>query len=321
MQNISSKHDIIVAANNLKNIIFETPIINSLLIDDMLRMKVFFKCENLQHTGSFKFRGAFNAVSNVNLHDKKRGIVSFSSGNHGQAMSLACKILKYDSTILMPIDAPLIKINGAKYYGSNVIFYNRYTDDREKISQDIILEKGFSLISPYDNNDVISGAGTIAKEIFEKIKNIDAIMIPLGGGSLLSGCATYIRSINSKCKIYGIEPENGNDGQISFRNKSLTKINVPNTIADGAQTQQIGYKNFEIIKKYVDDIFTVKDSEIINAMNIIAQYSKLIVEPTGAMGLAFLLKHKEKFFHKNVVIILSGGNIDINKFCQLINKN
>lgn len=313
--------DIIRAYKNINNRVYKTPVLTSSIINKILGLNIFFKCENLQHTGSFKFRGALNAVSELNLNKDHKNIISYSSGNHGLALAFASKIFNYKSTILMPHNAPLIKIKAAESYGGKILFYNRYSDDREKISRNLAELNNLNFISPYNNNEVIAGAGTVSKELFETIEQLDIIFVPLGGGSLLAGTAIFVKKINPKCKVYGIEPEEGNDGQISLKTGLLTKINVPETISDGAQTQQIGVKNFKIIQSHVDDIFTVSDSQIINAMRIIAEHVKMIVEPTGCMGLAYLLDNKNKYANKKVGNILSGGNIDINRFFELIKNS
>ncbi|AGF46642.1 threonine dehydratase [Candidatus Kinetoplastibacterium desouzaii TCC079E] len=316
---IPSFQEILQASKRIANYVYKTPVLTSEEINNKFGANFFFKCENMQRTNAFKFRGALNALAKLNDKQKKIGVVTFSSGNHAKAIALASDILGVNATIIVPNDAPKTKINTAKQHKNcNFILYNRYNDNREEILNKFVKQNKLIPISSYDNNDVIAGSGTVLKELFEEISNLDAIFIGLGGGGLLAGSSIVMNSILPKCKIYGAEPETGNDGQISFQTGILTKIDTPNTIADGAQTQCLGKSNFAIIKKYVENILTVSDSELINCMYILANELKIISEPTGCLGFAASLKIIEQLQNKRIGVIITGGNVDLENFWSLI---
>ena len=287
-------------------------------VNEELGAQVFFKCENLQRMGAFKFRGAFNALSKFSPAQRKAGVVAFSSGNHAQAIALSARLLGIPATIVMPHDAPVAKVAATKGYGGNVVLYDRYTEDREQIGSDLADKHGLTLIPPYDHPDVIAGQGTAAKELIEEVGPLDAFFAPLGGGGLLSGSALALRALSPDCQIYGVEPEAGNDGQQSFRSGSIVHIDTPRTIADGAQTQHLGNLTFPIIQRDVNDVLTASDSELVACMSFIASRMKLIVEPTGCLGLAAARQMKESLQGKRIGILLSGGNIDMERFAQLL---
>ncbi|AFZ83436.1 threonine dehydratase [Candidatus Kinetoplastibacterium blastocrithidii TCC012E] len=313
--------DIAKSAERISNYIYKTPILVSHEINEKFGANFFFKCENLQRTGSFKFRGAINALKQLNSDHCSTVVATFSSGNHAKAMAMSSKILNVKSIILMPLDAPLAKLESTRKYANKVILYDRYVDKREKLLKNIVETYGAIPISSYDDYNVILGAGTVCKEFFEEIKNLDAIFIGLGGGGLLAGSSLIGRKLASNCKIYGVEPQFANDGQQSFNSGKLVKIETPKTIADGAQTQCLGKKTFNIIKKYVDDIVTVTDDQIIEGMKIAANYLKLIVEPTGCLGLAAAINNHGALNNKNIGVILTGSNIDMERFCYLTNAS
>jgi threonine dehydratase len=287
-------------------------------VNKELDAEVFFKCENFQRMGAFKFRGAFNALSRFNEEQRRIGVVTFSSGNHAQAIALSASLLGMPATIVMPHDAPAAKVAATKGYGGNVVIYDRYKDDREQIGRDLAQKHGLTLIPPYDHPDVIAGQGTAAKELFEEVGQLDAFFVSLGGGGLLSGSALATRALAPDCKLYGVEPEAGNDGQQSFRSGSIVHIETPKTIADGAQTQHLGNYTFPIIQRDVDDILTVTDEQLVGCMRFFASRMKLVVEPTGCLGFAAARNMKAGLSGKRVGVLISGGNVDLDRFCSLL---
>ncbi|GAA4321204.1 threo-3-hydroxy-L-aspartate ammonia-lyase [Pigmentiphaga soli] len=310
--------DVEAAAGRLAGYAHKTPVNTSRTLNEMTGAQVFIKCENFQRMGAFKFRGAFNALAKFTPEQRKAGVVTFSSGNHAQGIALSAKLLDVPATIVMPHDAPAAKVAATKGYGAEVIVYNRYEEDREAIGRRLAAERGLTLIPPYDHPDVLTGQGTAAKELFEEAGPLDALFVPLGGGGLLSGTALSTRALAPGCELYGVEPEAGNDGQQSFRSGAIVHIDTPVTIADGAQTQHLGNYTFGIIKRDVDDILTASDRELVDAMRFFAERMKMIVEPTGCLGLAAALKHKDALKGKRVGVIVSGGNVDLQRFCQLV---
>ncbi|AGF48109.1 threonine dehydratase [Candidatus Kinetoplastibacterium oncopeltii TCC290E] len=311
--------DIAKSSERIFGYIYKTPILVSHEINEKFGANFFFKCENMQKTGSFKFRGAINALEQLNDTQRNNGVATFSSGNHAKAIALSSKILNIKSIILMPIDAPLAKLEYTRKYANEVILYDRYIDKREDLLKNLVSKYGVTPISSYDNYNVISGAGTVCKEFLEEIKNLDAIFVGLGGGGLLAGSSLSKRALAKNCKIYGVEPILANDGQQSFKLGSLVRIETPKTIADGAQTQCLGEKTFNIIRKYVDDIVTVTDEQIIYSMKIASNYLKLIVEPTGCLGFAAAINNLKTLNNKNIGIVLTGSNIDMKNFYSLTN--
>ena len=287
-------------------------------VNDELGAELFFKCENFQRMGAFKFRGAFNALSRFDDRQRRAGVVTFSSGNHAQAIALSARILGLPATILMPDDAPASKAAATRGYGGNVVVYDRYNEDREAIGKKLAEEQGMTLIPPYDHPDVIAGQGTAAMELFDEVGPLDALFVPLGGGGLLSGSALAARALSPECRLYGVEPEAGNDGQQSLRSGAVVHIDTPRTIADGAQTQHLGAYTFAIIKRDVDDIFTATDAELIECMRFLAARMKIVAEPTGCLGFAAARKLKSGLKGKRVGIVISGGNIDLERFTSLL---
>ncbi|KVP77312.1 threo-3-hydroxy-L-aspartate ammonia-lyase [Burkholderia ubonensis] len=306
------------AATRIAGIAHRTPVHTSRTLNQLIGAEVFVKCENFQRMGAFKFRGAFNALSKFSPEQRKAGVVAFSSGNHAQGIALSAQILGIPATIVMPHDAPASKIAATKGYGADVVVYDRYAEDREAIGRRLADEQGLTLIPPYDHPDVLAGQGTAAKELFDEVGALDALFVPMGGGGLLSGTALSTRALAPQCELYGVEPEAGNDGQRSLRSGQIVHIDTPKTIADGAQTQHIGNYTFAIIKRDVNDILTASDADLVNAMKFFATRMKMIVEPTGCLGLAAALNAKESLKGKRVGIIVSGGNIDLERFCSLV---
>jgi threonine dehydratase len=310
--------DVISAAVRLQGHAHRTPVLRSRSADAELGAQLFFKCENLQRMGAFKFRGAFNALSNFDDQQRRAGVVTFSSGNHAQAIALAARLLGIKATILMPHDAPQAKVAATRGYGGIVVVYNRYSEDREQIGRTLAEEQGMTLIPPYDHPDVIAGQGTAALELFDEVGELDAMFVCLGGGGLLSGSALAARALSPGCKLYGVEPEAGNDGQQSFRSGAIVHIDTPHTIADGAQTQHLGQYTFAIIRRDVDDIVTVSDAQLVDAMRFFAERMKLVVEPTGCLGFAAARALKDQLAGQRVGVIVSGGNVDVARFGELL---
>lgn len=310
--------DVAAAAERIKDFINKTPVLTSRTVNNEFEAEVLFKCENFQRVGAFKFRGAMNALLQFNETQKKAGVVAFSSGNHAQAIALSSKILGIPATIIMPKDAPAAKMAATREYGGNIVEFDRYTEDREKIGKEIAEKNGLTLIPSYDHPHVIAGQGTAAKELFEEVGDLDYLFVCLGGGGLLAGSALSARQLSPNCKIYGVEPALGNDGQMSFRKGEIVHIDTPPTIADGAQTQYLGKLTFPIIQQKVDDILTVTDEELINAMKFFAERMKMVVEPTGCLGFAAARNLKDELKGKRIGIIISGGNVDISKYAEFL---
>ena len=303
--------DVVQAAGRIAGAANRTPVLTSRTVNDAFGAEVFFKCENLQRMGAFKFRGAYNALAKFTPEQRRAGVVAFSSGNHAQAIALAARLLDMPATIVMPHDAPAAKVAATKGYGGNVVVYDRYTEDREQIGRDLAEKHGLTLIPPYDHPDVIAGQGTAAKELFEEVGPLDAFFVCLGGGGLLAGSALSTRALAPQCKLYGVEPQAGNDGQQSFRSGSIVHIDTPRTIADGAQTQHLGNLTFPIIRRDVDDILTASDDDLVECMRFFAERMKLVVEPTGCLGFAAARGMRDALRGKRIGILVSGGNIDL----------
>lgn len=318
MNHLPTFDDVVAASERLRGHARRTPVMTSRALDDAMDAQVFFKCENFQRMGAFKFRGAFNALSRFSPEQKRAGVVAFSSGNHAQAIALSARILEIPATIVMPQDAPKAKVAATRGYGGHVVMYDRYTEDREQIGRDLAEKHGLTLIPPYDHPHVLAGQGTTAMELFEDVGELDALFVCLGGGGLLSGCALATRALSPDCKIYGVEPEAGNDGQQSFRSGQIVHIETPKTIADGAQTQHLGQITFPIIQRDVDDILTASDAELVECMSFLAERMKLVVEPTGCLGFAAARQMKNELKGKRIGVIISGGNVDMARFASLL---
>ncbi|WP_336169586.1 threo-3-hydroxy-L-aspartate ammonia-lyase [Acinetobacter sp. 161(2023)] len=310
--------DVAAAAERIKGFANKTPVLTSRTVNNEFEAEVFFKCENYQRIGAFKFRGAMNALLQFNDAQKKAGVVAFSSGNHAQSIALSSKILGIPATIIMPKDAPAAKMAATREYGGNIVEYNRYTESREQIGKEIAEKNGLTLIPSYDHPHVIAGQGTVAKELFEEVGELDYLFVGLGGGGLLAGSSLSARQLSPKCKIYGVEPALGNDGQMSFRKGEIVQIDIPKTIADGAQLQSVGKLTFPIIQQNVDDILTVEDEELISCMKFFAERMKMVVEPTGCLGFAAARNLKHELKGKRIGIIISGGNVDISKYVEFL---
>jgi len=317
-QSLPTYADVVAASERIAGVAHRTPVMTSRTANSELGAEVFFKCENLQRMGAFKFRGAYNALAKFDAGQRRAGVVAFSSGNHAQGIALSARLSGIPATIIMPHDAPPSKIAATRGYGADVVLYDRYTQDREQIGRDLAQQRGMTLIPPYDHFDVIAGQGTAAKELFEEVGPLDALFVCLGGGGLLSGSALSTRALSPATKLYGVEPEAGNDGQQSFRSGSIVHIDTPKTIADGAQTQHLGNLTFPIIRRDVDDIVTVSDEQLRAEMRFFAARMKLVVEPTGCLGLAAARAMKEQLQGQRVGIIISGGNVDVARYAELL---
>ena len=316
MSTLPTYEDVAAAAVRLEGQAHCTPVLTSRTIDDELGARLFFKCENFQRMGAFKFRGAFNALSRFEAHQRQAGVVAFSSGNHAQAIALAARLLGMPATLVMPHDAPAAKVAATRGYGASVVFYDRYTEDREAIGAGLAEQQGLTLVPPYDHVDVIAGQGTAAKELIDEVGPLDALFVCLGGGGLLSGSALAARALSPGTRLYGVEPEAGNDGQQSFRSGAIVHIETPKTIADGAQTQHLGKLTFDIIRRDVDDILTATDAELIDCMRFFAERMKIVVEPTGCLGFAAARRQAQR--GQRVGVIVSGGNVDRQRFAALL---
>jgi threo-3-hydroxy-L-aspartate ammonia-lyase len=310
--------DVAAAAQRLQGVAHRTPVLSSRQADALAGARLFFKCENLQRAGAFKFRGAYNAVSLIPASDKQRGVVTHSSGNHAQAIALAASLAGIPAVIVMPKDAPASKLAATRGYGADIVAYDRETENREQIAEAIARERNMTLIPPYDHPHVVAGQGTAARELLEDAGPLDYLLVCLGGGGLLSGCAIAANALAPGCKVIGVEPEAGNDGQQSFRAKSIVEIAVPATIADGARTTHVGAVNLPIMLRYVHDVVTVGDAELISAMRFFAERMKLVVEPTGCLAAAAALTRKVDFGGKRVGVVISGGNIDLPVLAKFI---
>lgn len=310
--------DVADAAHRLKGIAHQTPVLRSSTAERELGAQLFFKCENLQRMGAFKFRGAFNALSRFNDEQRERGVLAFSSGNHAQAIALSARLLDMPAVIVMPEDAPAAKIAATREYGAQVVTYNRFTEDREAISRQLARERGMTLIPPFDHAHVIAGQGTVAKELLEEVPQLDYLFVCLGGGGLLSGCLLAAKALAPHCQVIGVEPEAGNDAQQSLRAGHIVRIGTPRTIADGAQTQAVGEITFPIIQRDVADITTVTDEQLVGAMRFFAERMKIVVEPTGALAFAGARQAAADLHGKRVGIVISGGNVDLPRYARLL---
>ena len=308
--------DVRAAAERLAAHVHRTPVMSSQTADRALGASVFFKCENFQRTGAFKFRGAMNALSRLDERTRARGVIAFSSGNHAQAVALAARILGLAATIVMPQDAPLSKMQATRGYGATVVTYDRYCESREAIAQRLAEERGACLIPPYDHPDVIAGQATATVELIEQVGALDRLYVPLGGGGLLSGALLAARVLAPRCKVYGVEPAAGNDAQRSLERGAIVRIEVPKTIADGAQTQSLGRYTFEIIRRDVEGILTASDAELIECLRFFAERMKIVVEPTGCLGFAAARAQGARLAGQRVGVIVSGGNVDVAQYAR-----
>ena len=303
--------DVVAAAERLAGHAHRTPVMTSRSVDERAGARVFFKCENFQRIGAFKFRGAYNAMSRLSEEERARGVLAYSSGNHAQAVALAGKELGIHVTIVMPADAPAVKIEATRGYGAEVVLYDKRKEVREEVAERLARERGLAMIPPFDHPHVIAGQGTAAKELIEDAGPLDYLFVPVSGGGLISGCAVAAAALSPGCKVIGVEPEAGDDATRSFKTKVLQTCHNPDTIADGARTHALGRLTFPLVLRYVNDMVTVSDAELIKAVLFFLARMKIVVEPTGALGAAGLFERGLPIAGTRVGVILSGGNIDL----------
>ena len=305
-----SWEDVAAAHHRIRNHARRTPALTSATADALTGASVFFKCENFQRMGAFKFRGAFNALSQLSPEAMRRGVVAYSSGNHAQAVALAGKLLGVPRTIVMPADAPKVKLEATRGYGAEVVLYEK-NEDRENLANRISSERGLALVPPYDHPHIVAGQGTAAKELIEDSGPLDLLLVPCGGGGLLSGCAVAAKHLNPDCRVIGVEPAAGDDATRSFKTRTLQTIAIPDTIADGARTTSLGKITYPLVLRHVDDMLTVTDDELLRAMFWLWERMKIVVEPTGALAACALLEKKIDARGKRAGVVLSGGNVDL----------
>lgn len=310
--------DVVSAAQRLDGIAHRTHVLRSNMADELLGTQVFFKCENQQRTGSFKFRGAYNTLSRFTDEQRERGVLAFSAGNHAQAIALSARLLDMPAVIVMPEDAPAAKMAATREYGAQVVTYDRYTENREAISQRLAQERGMALVPPFDHPHVIAGQGTAAREFLEEMPDLDYLFVCVGGGGMLAGSLLAAEALAPNCRVVGVEPEAGNDGQQSFRTGQLMQIPTPHTIADGAQTRSLGHITYPIIQRLAEDIVTATDEQLVEALRFFAERMKLVVEPTGALAFAGARHGSVDVHGAKVGILISGGNVDMARYARFL---
>ena len=311
-------HDVRDAAARLSGAANRTPVFTSRTLDAMTGARVYLKCENFQRGGAFKFRGAYNALSRLSDEERARGVLTYSSGNHAQAVALSGRLLGIRVVVVMPRDAPAAKIEGTRGYGAEVVLYDRAGRSREDIAAELQQERGMALIPPYDHADVVAGQGTAALELLEEVGPLDVVMTPCGGGGLLSGSALAARAVAPDARVIGVEPALADDATRSFRSGALQTVHNPPTIADGLRTPSLGGITFPLVRANVDEMRTVTDAQIVEAMRFLWTRMKLVVEPSGAVPLAALLDDPDAFLRRRVGIVISGGNVDLANACALL---
>lgn len=310
---------ILAAKERLQGHVNVTPIMTSRTLNRRVGAEIYFKCENLQRIGAFKFRGAFNSISKLSKTEKARGVITYSSGNHAQAVALVGRMLDIQTTIVMPNDAPETKRTATEGYGATIVEYDSESADRKDVAETLQAENGFTMIPPFDHPDVIAGQGTAALEMFDQVGRLDALLVPCGGGGLLSGSAIAAKNIHPDCRVIGVEPELADDATKSFYTKKLHHIKNPPTIADGTRTPSLGKITFPLVLEYVDEMKTVSEKAIIDAVKFFFYRMKLVVEPSGALGLSAILS-RNVIPKGRVGIIISGGNIDAATMTMILNS-
>src|SRR5262245_20910360 len=310
--------DVESAAQQIAGVAHKTPVATSRSVNDRVQAELFFKCENLQRAGAFKFRGAYNALSRLSAEERRRGVVAFSSGNHAQAIALAGQLLDIQRVIVMPHDAPVVKRLATEAYGGEIVLYDREREDREAIGQRLATERGLTVIPPYNHANIIAGAGTAALELFAEVGSLDLLLVPCGGGGLLGGSALAAHSLSPSCRIVGVEPAAGDDANRSFRSGQLQTVHNPLTVADGARTHSLGTLTFPLVLEYVTDMAVVDESALLRTMFYLWERLKMVVEPTGALAAAAALEGRVNVSGKRVGIILSGGNVDLSQVSECI---
>jgi len=310
--------DVLAAAQRLQGVAHRTPVLRSGSADRLLGAQLFFKSENLQRTGSFKFRGAYNALAQLPDAQRERGVLAFSAGNHAQAIAMAARLLDIPALIVMPEDAAASKIAATREYGAQVVTYNRFTEDREALSQRLAQERGMALIPPSEHPHVIAGQGTAALELLQEVPKLDHLFVAVGGAGLLAGTLLAVQAQHSDCQVWGVEPEAANDAQQSLRAGRIVAIKQPRTIADGAQATALSPLTFELIRQRVEGVLTVSDLQLMQALRFFADRMKIVVEPTGALALAGALNGPVELQGKRVGIVISGGNVDLARYARFL---
>jgi threonine dehydratase len=308
---------VLAAAARLEGVAHKTPVLTSRLLNEHTGNTIYLKCENFQRMGAFKFRGAYNAVSSLPPDLRQKGVVTYSSGNHAQAIALSGKLLGVPTTVVMPSDAPAVKFAATKAYGASIVPYDRAKDSREAVAEQLIARYGYTLIPPFDHEEVVAGQGTATKELIDEVGNLDYVFAPCGGGGLLSGTAISAKHMLPGCRVIGVEPQLADDATRSFKTGVLQRIDNTNTIADGLRTPSLGAITFPLMRKYVDDMVTVGEEEILATMYYLWTRLKIVVEPSGAVSLAPLFTRKQPLTGKKVGVILSGGNVDVRQAGEL----
>ncbi len=298
------------ARSRLAGVAHRTPVATSQTLDAQVGARVFLKCENLQRMGAFKFRGAYHLISKLDAGERRRGVVTFSSGNHAQAVALVARLFEIPAVVVMPSFAPRPKLEATRGYGAEVAFHDLAGEDREAMVHRLARERGLAVVPPFDHPDTLTGQGTAAWELIEDVGPLDVLLVPVGGGGLLSGSALAAKHLAPACRVIGVEPAGGDDGVRSFRAGRLIEIERADTIADGARTRSLGRLTFDVIRRLVDDLISVPDVELVRAMHFVWTRMKLIVEPTGVLGLAALMSGAVEAHGRRVGVILSGGNVD-----------
>jgi threonine dehydratase len=315
-----SYEDVAAAADRLDGIVHRTPVMTSRTVNERVQAEVFFKCENFQRTGAFKLRGGYNAIAQLSDAEKERGVLTYSSGNHAQAIALGGRLHGVDATIVMPETAPQVKLDATRGYGAEIVPYDPETTTREELGRQIAEERGLTLIPPYDHPDVVAGQGTAGDELFDEVGPLDALLVCCGGGGLLSGCALAARHHSrppSGCTVIGVEPEAGDDATRSFHSGELKTVENPDTVADGARTPYLGEVTFPLVLAHVDDMVTVSDAALVRAMYQLWERMKIVVEPTGALGAAALLDGVVPGNDRRIGVLISGGNVDLGRAAAL----
>ncbi|MBO9999285.1 MAG: threo-3-hydroxy-L-aspartate ammonia-lyase [Cyanobacteria bacterium SID2] len=318
LERLVSFADVANAAERLHGVAHCTPVMTSRTVDERVQANVFFKCENFQRTGSFKFRGAYNALSRLSDEQKRRGVLTYSSGNHAQAIALAGKLLGISTTIVMPENAPEVKLEATGDYGAEIVLYHPSEVERERLGRQIAAERGLTVVPPYDHPHVIAGQGTVAKELFEEVGELDCLLVCCGGGGLLSGCAIAARTLSPSCRTIGVEPERADDATRSFYTKTLHTIKSPDTIADGARTPSLGEITFPLVLHYVSEMVAVSEASIARSMFFLWERMKLVVEPTGALATAALLEGEVIEPNTRVGVVVTGGNVALSQLPHLL---
>ncbi|MEH1812206.1 MAG: threo-3-hydroxy-L-aspartate ammonia-lyase [Nostoc sp.] len=303
--------DVQAAQKRILGIAHRTPVLTSRIVNDRTNSQVFFKCENFQRTGAFKFRGAYNALAQLSVAEKQTGVLAYSSGNHAQAIALAGQLLNIPTTIVMPDDAPAVKQTATRSYGAEIILYNRQEINREELAQNLADDRSLTLIPPYDHPYVVAGQGTTALELIQEVGELDLLLVCCGGGGLLSGCAIAAKALLPNCKVIGVEPALADDATRSYHTKTLQTVKNPNTIADGARTPSLGQITFPLVLHYVDDMVTVSEEAILRTMFFLWERLKIVVEPTGVLAAAALLEGVVTAPEARIGVIISGGNVDL----------